>query len=100
MAEAPILQVQVCVALPSQVILRKLTLSAGATIRQAIIESKILNDLPELELGTCKVGIYGKLKTLDTALRNQDRVELYRPLLADPKDARRKRVRRSTSNKV
>jgi putative ubiquitin-RnfH superfamily antitoxin RatB of RatAB toxin-antitoxin module len=49
---------------------------------------------PEIDLATCRVGLYGKLKSLDTALRDHDRIEIYRGLLADPKDARRKRVKR------
>ena len=57
----------------------------GAAVRQG---------LPHLDLTSYRVGIYGKLKTLETVLRERDRVEIYRPLLADPKDARRRRARR------
>jgi putative ubiquitin-RnfH superfamily antitoxin RatB of RatAB toxin-antitoxin module len=47
---------------------------------------------PEINLVTQPVGIYGKKKTLDTVLRERDRIEIYRPLVADPKDSRRKRA--------
>jgi putative ubiquitin-RnfH superfamily antitoxin RatB of RatAB toxin-antitoxin module len=52
----------------------------------------VLASYPEINLVTQPVGIYGKKKTLDTLLRDRDRIEIYRPLVADPKDSRRKRA--------
>jgi putative ubiquitin-RnfH superfamily antitoxin RatB of RatAB toxin-antitoxin module len=51
-----------------------------------------LRECAAIDLTVSRVGIYGKLKTLDTVVRAQDRIEIYRPLIADPKDSRRRRV--------
>jgi hypothetical protein len=86
------INVQVCYARPDQVFLKELKLPAGATLEQAIRASGVLALAPDLDLATCKVGVYGKVKPIDTVLRSRDRVEIYRPLQADPKEARRRRV--------
>jgi putative ubiquitin-RnfH superfamily antitoxin RatB of RatAB toxin-antitoxin module len=64
----------------------------GTTIGQAIELSGVLTEYPEINLVTQPVGIYAKKKALDTVLRERDRVEIYRPLVADPKDSRRRRA--------
>lgn len=84
--------VQVCYARPDLQMLRDLRLAEGATLRTAIEQSGILAQVPEIDFGSCRVGVFGKLKTLDTVLRDRDRVEIYRPLIADPKESRRKRA--------
>lgn len=94
------LRIQVCYAEPVRQVLHELTLPAGASIADAIVKSGIAEHLPAAELEACKVGIYGKLKTRETVLRDRDRVEIYRPLLADPKDARRRRAEKKTRNKT
>lgn len=66
-------------------------LSYPSTVRQAIIQSNILSQDPHLELEKLTVGIFSQRVTLDTCLSSGDRVEIYRPLLIDPKQARRKR---------
>ena len=91
MAEACI-QVQVCHALPDSSFLRTLTVPAGTTIGQAVALSGLLQEIPGIDLAVNMVGIYGKKKPLDTLLREHDRVEVYRPLQADPKEARRRRA--------
>lgn len=78
-------------------ILRALDVEAGTTIGQAIEQSGILQEAPEINLVTMPVGIYGKKKTLDTVLQPRDRIEIYRPLIADPKDARRRRAKRDSA---
>jgi len=65
---------------------------AGMTLKDAIERSGILERFPEIDLGVNKVGIYGKLAKLDQALQSGDRVEIYPPLIADPKQARKKRA--------
>ncbi|MFP4080972.1 MAG: RnfH family protein [Ectothiorhodospira sp.] len=70
----------------------EVTLSEGATVESAIRDSGILERFPEIDLTTNKVGIYGKLTRLDAPLRDRDRVEIYRPLIADPRAARRRRA--------
>ena len=62
------------------------------TIEQAIEKSGILRYFPEIDLTKNKVGIFSKVKKLDQPLRDNDRVEIYRPLIADPKAARKKRA--------
>jgi len=86
------LPIQICYAKPGTSILRELNLPLGATVRDAIEQSGILQMAPEIDLSVCRVGIYGKLKSQDTVLRRGDRVEIYRPLIADPKESRRKRA--------
>jgi putative ubiquitin-RnfH superfamily antitoxin RatB of RatAB toxin-antitoxin module len=87
------IHVEVCYANGPLVFLQSLSLPVGATIAEAIAGSGVQAAAPEIDLVTCRVGLYGKLKTLDTVLREHDRVEIYRGLLADPKDARRNRVK-------
>lgn len=85
-------RVQVCHALPGHSFLVDLSLPAGATIREAIEASELLQQFPELDPGSTKLGIFGKLRPADTVLRDGDRVEIYRPLQADPKETRRRRA--------
>ncbi|HZG18714.1 MAG TPA: RnfH family protein [Herbaspirillum sp.] len=92
MAEAGPLQVQLCYAAPGLQILRDLVVAPGCTIQQAILDSGLLREQPAIDLSTCKVGIFGKIKPLDTPLRERDRIEIYRPLIADPKLSRRRRA--------
>lgn len=91
MAEASI-EVQVCHALPDSSFLRSLTVPAGTTLGQALEQSGVLREFPGIDLAVNMVGIYGKKKSLDTVLREHDRIEVYRPLQADPKEARRRRA--------
>ncbi|MFC5548850.1 RnfH family protein [Massilia aerilata] len=87
-------QVQVCVAYatPSEEFIHPMRVPPGTTIGQAIEGSGVLARYPEISLVTQPVGIYGKKKTLDTVLRERDRIEIYRALVADPKDSRRRRA--------
>ncbi|MBK4735759.1 RnfH family protein [Noviherbaspirillum pedocola] len=84
--------VMVCYPLPGDPQLRELTLAAGTTLIEAIHASGLPAQYPQLALDACKLGIFGKLREASTVLREGDRVEIYRPLLADPKEARRRRV--------
>ena len=84
--------VVVCYATPTREFLRALDVAPGTTIGQAIEASGVLAAFPDINLVTQPVGIYAKKKTLDTVLRERDRIEIYRPLVADPKDSRRKRA--------
>ncbi len=92
MDNAFMLQVQVCHATPERVVLRDLVVAEGTTIAQAIAQSGILDEVPEIDLATQPVGLHGKKRSLDTVLRANDRVEIYRPLVADPKESRRRRA--------
>lgn len=88
---ADLLNVQLCYAAPLREVLRDLCVAPGTTIEQAIIQSGLLQDIPGIDLATQPVGIFGKKRPLDTVLRERDRIEIYRPLLADPKESRRRR---------
>ncbi len=90
---ADTIQVEVSYALPQRQELVKLTLPAESTVGAAIEASGLLAKYPEIDLeGKNKVGVYAKLARLDTVLRDRDRVEIYRPLIADPKAVRKKRA--------
>lgn len=87
------IQVEVCYALRDHQELVHLTLPAGSTVQQALDASGLLQKHPEIQLGaTNKIGVFAKLVKPDAVLHHRDRVEIYRPLIADPKDVRRKRV--------
>lgn len=85
-------RVQVCHALPGHGVLLELALPAGATLRQAVEASGLLQQCPQIDIETAKLGIFGKLRPADTVVRDGDRVEVYRPLQADPKETRRRRA--------
>jgi putative ubiquitin-RnfH superfamily antitoxin RatB of RatAB toxin-antitoxin module len=83
--------IQVCYASDAVQFLRDLQVPAGTTLEQAVALSGVLQEVPGLDLNQLQTGIYAKKKPLDTVLRAHDRIELYRPLIADPKHARRRR---------
>lgn len=89
------LSIEVCYARPEAQTLIALTLPAGATVRDALAASGITTRHPEIDPATVKVGVFGKLATLDTPLADHDRVEIYRPLIVDPKLARQRRVEKT-----
>jgi hypothetical protein len=80
--------------------LRELNVPVDTTLLEAIHQSGLLRQMPEIDLTVSRVGIYGKLKSLDTMLREHDRVEIYRPLVADPKDSRRMRASKREDKKA
>ena len=69
-------------------------------MREAIAASGVLERHPEIDLTTKKIGVFGKLKPLDTVLTDHDRVEIYRPLIVDPKLARQRSVEKSRKNGI
>ena len=82
--------VEVVFARPGQQALIALTVPAGSTVAHAVRLSGVLERFPEIDLERNKVGVFGRLCPLDRVLEAGDRVEIYRPLLADPKDVRRR----------
>ncbi len=92
MAEAKNINIEVAYALPEQQVILPLQVNVGTTIVQAIELSGVLEQFPEIDLLSSKVGIFGKAEKPDTELRDKDRIEIYRPLIADPKESRRKRA--------
>ncbi|PPD48063.1 MAG: RnfH family protein [Methylotenera sp.] len=84
--------VEVAYALPDEQLIIPIKVEDGTTAEEAIIASGIMTKFPEIDLRINKVGIFGKLTKLDTKLRHLDRVEIYRPLIADPKEVRKQRA--------
>jgi putative ubiquitin-RnfH superfamily antitoxin RatB of RatAB toxin-antitoxin module len=90
------LTIDVCYPLPDgESVLSTLELGDGATVREAIDASGILARHPEIDLSVQKVGVFGRIRTLDATLADHDRVEIYRPLKVDPKMARQRRVEKT-----
>lgn len=86
------IQIEIAYALPKEQFLLTRKVAPGITAEQAIRDSGLLDKHPEIDLGKNKIGIFGKLAKLDTVLRDKDRVEIYRPLIADPKEVRKQRA--------
>jgi putative ubiquitin-RnfH superfamily antitoxin RatB of RatAB toxin-antitoxin module len=86
------INIEVVYALAHEQLLLKQQLPAGVTVAEAVQASGILAKHPEIDLATNKLGIFGKLTKAEAVLRDKDRVEIYRPLIADPKEVRRKRA--------
>lgn len=89
-ASAEKITVEVAYALPDRQSLIEVQVDAGSTVEQAIMQSGILKHYPEIDLTQNPVGIWNTRKTLTEVLRDKDRVEIYRPLIADPKEVRKK----------
>jgi uncharacterized protein len=88
-------RIEVVYATPGRQARYVLELEAGATVGDAVARSGALAEFPEIDLTRNRVGIYGRLVTLGARLGDGDRVEILRPLVADPKEARRRRAARA-----
>lgn len=86
------MKVEVIYALVDKSEIVKLELPDGSTVLQAVEASGLLAKHPEIDVKKNKFGIYAKLAKADAVLREQDRVEIYRPLIADPKEVRKQRA--------
>ena len=84
--------VEVAYALAEKQSLISLEVEEGTTLKDAIEASGILEKYNEIDLSKQQVGIFSKFATLDTVLREKDRVEIYRSLIADPKEVRKERA--------
>lgn len=87
--------VEVAYALPEKQYLQRVTLEEGATVEQAIRQSGLLELRSDIDLQVNKIGIYSRPVKLHDVVREGDRVEIYRPLIADPKELRRQRAEKS-----
>lgn len=86
------IEVEVAFALPHEQVILKTVINEGGTAADAIKHSGILVNYPEIDMAVNKVGLFGKMSKVTTVLRAGDRVEIYRPLIADPKEIRRQRA--------
>ncbi|WP_407670502.1 RnfH family protein [Pectobacterium wasabiae] len=89
------MQVDVVYALPERQYLRTVKLEEGSTVEQAVVASGLLELRQDIDLQVNKVGIYSRAAKLTDVVQDGDRVEIYRPLIADPKELRRQRAERS-----
>lgn len=86
------IRIEVVYPLPHEQLLFVAKVSESASIREGIVASGILERYPELDMDKLDAGIFGKLAKLDDPLRDRDRIEIYRPLIADPKAVRKQRA--------
>jgi putative ubiquitin-RnfH superfamily antitoxin RatB of RatAB toxin-antitoxin module len=92
---SPEIKVEVVYALPEKQYLLKVRLAQGSTVEQAIAASGILELRTDIDLAKNKVGIFSRQVKLTDAVNDGDRVEIYRPLIADPKELRRQRAEKA-----
>lgn len=88
------ISVEVAYASVTQQRVVTLSVSAGSTIQDAIMRSGVLSEFPEIDLDRQKIGVYGKRRALSDIVCDGDRIEIYRPLTIDPKEARRAKAKR------
>lgn len=86
------INVEVAYAEPDRQVILPVNVDEGTTVGGAIVQSGIMMKFPDLDVEHSKVGIFGKVTAMTTVLQDGDRVEIYRPLIADPKEVRRKRA--------
>ena len=84
--------VEIAYALPEEQVIISIKVPTIFNVQQAIEKSGIQKKFPSIDLSKNKVGIFGKKTTLDHTLNDRDRIEIYRPLILDPKEMRRKRA--------
>lgn len=106
MADDNMLTVEVVFGLPEKQVLKELSVPEGTTALEAVKQSGILDIFPEIDTDSDKMGVFSQVlgtKGLDGPalyqLRNHDRVEIYRPLIADPKEVRRRRAEEAAAKK-
>lgn len=89
------IQIEVVYGLPTRQELITLSVDEGTLLEQGIIESGILNVFDDIDLTINKVGIWNRVAKLSDSLRDLDRIEIYRPMIADPKEVRKRRAEKA-----
>lgn len=84
--------VEVAYALPNEAFLKAFEVDETSTVGAVIELSGVLKRYPEIDLTKQQVGVFGKIVALNDTLREKDRIEIYRPLLADPKEVRKRKA--------
>ncbi|NQZ54385.1 MAG: RnfH family protein [Piscirickettsiaceae bacterium] len=87
-----LISVEVAYALPDEQVILYLDTPTDSTVEEVIKRSGILESYPQIDLSTDKIGIFGKMCKLTATLRDKDRIEIYRKLIADPKESRRQKA--------
>jgi len=90
-SEIKLINVEVAYARPDRQVILNIEVEAGCTIEEAVKKSGVLEQFEEIDLDKNKLGLFGKLAKKTAELKTGDRIEIYRPLIADPKEVRRKR---------
>ena len=90
----PLIEIEVAYAAAARQTVVRLAVPPGCSLRQAVERSGLLPQYPEIDLETSRLGVFGRLRQPEEAVQAGDRVEIYRPLIADPKQARRQRAKR------
>lgn len=90
--ESDMIHVEVVYALPDEQRVFTLVVNKEMSVEEIIKQSGVLEQYPEIDLKKNKVGVFSRNVKLDATVRDKDRIEIYRPLLADPKEIRRKRA--------
>lgn len=86
------IQVEVVYGLAEEQALLSVDVLDGSKVKEVILASNIIEQFPEIDLDKVKVGLFGKLTKMDQTVRARDRIEIYRPLIADPKEVRKRRA--------
>ncbi len=93
------LEIEIACAARSVQYIGRLRVPRGTTLRGALERSRLTEEFPEIRLDQWRVGIFGQLRAMDDILSGGDRIEIYPPLLWDPKDARWQRAREARANR-
>lgn len=93
MVGSNMIKIEVAYALPHQQQIIALEVAPGTTILEAIQQSGVLMQFPDIDLAKQKVGVFSKARALSDTVEQGDRIEFYRPLTIDPKDARRAKAK-------
>ncbi|TMU78759.1 RnfH family protein [Pseudomonas fluorescens] len=98
----PVIEIEVVYAAVDRQVLRSVSVNEGATVRAAVLASGIGSEFPELNLAECPLGIFGKVVADPDSrvIQAGERIEIYRPLLADPKEVRRLRAAKAAEAKA
>lgn len=95
-----LIKVEVAYAAPDRQCILIVELEQGSTVETAIRHSRILDEFPEINLEKQKTGVFGKPRQLNEWVSDGDRIEIYRPLVIDPKDARRAKAKKKGSKPI
>ena len=90
-----LINIEVAYALPTQQAIVDVAIHENATVEEAIKASSIMERFPDIDLKTTKVGIWSRVVKLRDTLTDGDRIEIYRPLIADPKEIRKRRAEKA-----
>lgn len=86
------INIEIAYAMPDRQYLKKVTIPGGTTAREALSFSDLAVEFPQLDLQTCSIGIFGQVIANDRVMQTGDRLEVYRSLQMDPREARRQRA--------